>query len=208
MMKTCPYCASTAFEDMPVCYGCLRPFNEGQPPATSLLPVLFGPGFGIDGGSSDGADGGFGIDDGHGFGVGEGVGGEVGSGVDDALGIDDGLSDIEEPSESVSRSAEAALPVRLHVAIPELFGYDIYLEKAEGAQLTVGCARDNNIVLPHTESARHLIRIFYAQGQVWAEDKGSTQHALLGGTPLTGARCLARGVTLEAGAAKIDLVEE
>lgn len=27
-MKTCPYCQSTAFEDMDVCYGCLHPFKQ------------------------------------------------------------------------------------------------------------------------------------------------------------------------------------
>ena len=25
-MKICPTCASTAFDDMPICYGCLQPF--------------------------------------------------------------------------------------------------------------------------------------------------------------------------------------
>jgi hypothetical protein len=204
-MKICPYCSSTAFEDMPVCYGCLRPFEEELFPATFLLPVSFDPNGSVDGGLGTEIGAGLGnADEGAGFGSGFGFDGADGS-VGDV--VDDGLSDIEEPSEAALRLTTAIFSVRFHVAVPELFGYDLYLEKAEGAQLTVGCARDNNIVLPHTESTRHLLRIFYAQGQVWVEDKGSTQRALIDGTPLTGTRCLARGVTLEAGAAKIELVE-
>ncbi|MDR1183400.1 MAG: FHA domain-containing protein, partial [Coriobacteriales bacterium] len=94
------------------------------------------------------------------------------------------------------------------VTVPELFGYDIYLRKTEGALLTVGCARDNNIVLPHSESRRHLLKLYYAQGQAWVEDKGSTQQALIEGIPLTGTRCLKQGATLEVGEARIELITE
>jgi pSer/pThr/pTyr-binding forkhead associated (FHA) protein len=71
--------------------------------------------------------------------------------------------------------------------------------------LTVGCARDNNIVLPHSESRRHLLNLRYAQGRVWAEDKGSTQQALIEGIPLTGARQLTQGTVLKVGEAHIEL---
>ena len=27
-MKICPTCESIAFEDMPICYGCLQPFDN------------------------------------------------------------------------------------------------------------------------------------------------------------------------------------
>jgi hypothetical protein len=168
IMKVCTHCSSSTFDDMPVCYGCLRPFDEEQPPTAFLWP---GP-------------------------------------VDIADENDDDLLTIEEPSEVFSPLGSRASLLRFHVTVPDLFGYDIYLETIEQAQLTVGCARDNNIVLPHTESRRHLLRIFYAQGQAWVEDRGSTQCALVDGTPLTGTRCLKQGVVLEMGTARIELVEE
>ena len=30
-MKICPSCSSTAFDDMPVCFGCLQPFDTCDP---------------------------------------------------------------------------------------------------------------------------------------------------------------------------------
>ena len=41
-MKTCPTCASTAFDDMPICYGCLQPFNKRaqEPTFDTELPDL------------------------------------------------------------------------------------------------------------------------------------------------------------------------
>jgi hypothetical protein len=115
---------------------------------------------------------------------------------------------VEEPSELCLGRAQSLQPARFHVAVSGLFGYDIYLDKEEGAQLTIGCARDNNIVLPHTEARRHLLRLYYAQAQVWVEDRGSTQQALIEGIPLTGTRCLKPGAVLEAGGARIEFVED
>jgi hypothetical protein len=113
---------------------------------------------------------------------------------------------IEEPSEKALCGVEAFLQIRFHVAISDLFGYDIYLNRAEGAQLTVGCARDNNIVLPHTESKRHPLKLYYAQGQVWAQETGSTQKPLVNQVPLTGTRCLQQGALLEIGKVRIELI--
>ncbi|MDR1185358.1 MAG: FHA domain-containing protein [Coriobacteriales bacterium] len=161
-MKVCPYCNSTAFDDMAVCYGCLRPFDEATH-APEFLRHVF-------------AD-------------------------------EDEELQIEEPSETAVHRTEAFSQIRLHVAISDLFGYDIYLNREEGAQLTIGCARDNNIVLPHTESKRHLLKLHYAQGQVWAQDMGSTQKALIDQVLLTGTRCLQQGALLEIGEARIELIE-
>jgi hypothetical protein len=115
---------------------------------------------------------------------------------------------IEEPTERGLGRPPAVGPFRFHVTVAGLFGYDIYLSRMEGAQLTIGCARDNNIVLPHTESRRHLLRLYYAQAQVWVQDRGSTQQACVEGMPLTGTCCLKQGAVLEVGEAKIELVEE
>jgi hypothetical protein len=116
---------------------------------------------------------------------------------------------IEEPSERATAVTVAvASQVRFHVEISGLFAYDIYLNRTEEAQLMVGCARDNNIVLPHTEAKRHLLRLYYAQGAVWVQDRGSNQQALVDGVPLTGVRCLKRGVALEVGEARIELVDD
>jgi hypothetical protein len=129
--------------------------------------------------------------------------------VDARFFIEDSVDEsIEEPSERTVAVIAAASQVRFHVEMSGLFAYDIYLNRTEGAQLTVGCARDNNIVLPHTESKRHLLRLYYAQGSIWARDRGSNQQALVEGVPLTGVRCLKRGVVLEVGEARIELVED
>ena len=163
-MKTCKTCSSTAFDDMPLCYGCLQPF-DGTEPVFSYTPVL----------------------------------------VSDS---DDDF-ELEEPPEretSGSGFVSAAPEARFHVVISELFGYDIYLRREDGAELTIGCARDNNIVLPHTESRRHLLRLYYAQGEIWAQDKGSQQKALIEGAPLSGTRCLKEGTILHIGEAKIELL--
>jgi hypothetical protein len=151
MIKTCPYCASTAFEDMAVCYGCLQPFV----PADDEVELL-----------------------------------------------------IEEPSEAALRREDTPPAIRFHVTVADIFGYDIYLNRTEGARLTIGCARDNNIVLPHTASRRHVLSLCYVQGLVWAEDKGSTQQALLEDVPLAGTRHMKQGMTLKVGEAKIELIED
>jgi hypothetical protein len=115
---------------------------------------------------------------------------------------------VEEPLERILSDKDALSQIRFHVSVPGLFGYDVYLSETEGAQLTIGCARDNNIVLPHTESKRHMLKLFYARGQVWAQDAGSTQKALVDSVPLTGARCLRQGALLEVGGARIELIED
>jgi pSer/pThr/pTyr-binding forkhead associated (FHA) protein len=141
----------------------------------------------------------------------------------DTLLSDDGDDElfIEEPQGSSAMDTAATTPAtdappaspatlsaqaRFHVSVSGLFGYDVYLSRAEGSQLTIGCARDNDIVLPHTESKRHLLRLYCSQGLVWAQDRGSKQQALVDGAPLTGARCLRQGTVLEAGNARIELL--
>jgi hypothetical protein len=96
---------------------------------------------------------------------------------------------------------------RFHVVMSETFGYDIYLQKIEEKELTVGCARDNNIVLPHTQSRRHPLRIFYSQGKFWVEDKKSKQPAHINGEALAGTRSLQQGEVIKIGEATIELVE-
>jgi hypothetical protein len=114
---------------------------------------------------------------------------------------------VEEPSETGICAADTSSAIRFHVTLSDVFGYDIYLSRTEGAQLTVGCARDNNIVLPHTTSRRHVLSLYYAQGLVWAQDQGSTQQACIEGIPLAGTRHLRQGTVLEVGEAKIELIE-
>jgi hypothetical protein len=189
MIKTCPHCASTAFEDMAVCYGCLQPFDGVALLSTGSPP----PGIGV-------------------------ATGRPSSSAKPAVratvlpfaptgGNDDELP-VEEPSEAATAAAARPSSIRFHVTVSDLFGYDVYLSRREGAQLTVGCARDNNIVLPHIESRRHVLRLYYAQGLVWAEGQGSTQQALIEGVPLAGARRMRHGTALEVGKARIELVED
>jgi pSer/pThr/pTyr-binding forkhead associated (FHA) protein len=91
--------------------------------------------------------------------------------------------------------------------MPQQFGYDVYLQKLDDSELTVGCSRDNNIVLPHTQSRRHPLRIFYLQNQLWAEEKKCRQKVNLDGTPLSGIRCLQQGATIKIGKTTIELIE-
>ncbi|MDR2105945.1 MAG: FHA domain-containing protein [Coriobacteriales bacterium] len=189
MIKTCPHCASTAFEDMTVCYGCLQPFDV----AASLSTILPAPGIGV---VSSRPLGGINPTT------------SVALPLPVAIGGDEEEFSVEEPSGVVSPSAVKPVSIRFHVTVSDLFGYDVYLSREEGAQLTIGCARDNNIVLPHIESRRHVLRLYYAQGFVWAEDQGSTQQALVEGVPLAGARRMKRGTALEVGKARIELIED
>ena len=172
-MKTCYTCSSTAFDDMPICFGCLQPFEGTEPVFSSALVP--------------------------------------------ERDFDDDL-ELEEPFERPAPGSEVSSEVtevpnemteaRFHVAVSELFGYDIYLRKEEGAELTIGCARDNNIVLPHTESRRHLLRLYFSEGEIWAQDRGSQQKALIGDTPLTGTRCLRQGAVLHIGEARIEFLAQ
>ena len=177
-MKTCPTCLSTAFDDMPVCFGCLRPFDQTE--QQHIYPLVL-------------------MDN---------------SNTDPEAYIFDSTDDdliIEEPPEITTTNHRVYIPVRearFHVMVPELFGYDIYMRKEEGAELTVGCARDNNIVLPHTESRRHPLRLYYSQGEIWAQDRESMQKAQIGDMPLTGTCCLKQGAVLQVGEARIELIAE
>jgi hypothetical protein len=198
---------------MGVCYGCLQPFAEALPPS----PPLISP----DCGGDD--------DCGELFveeprdaapapplsaavstfpslgGVARSAGVvSVAADTASALDVGDALTVPAPDAAPAAPPPPDAVPqLRFHVAVSGLFGYDVYLSGAEGAQLTIGCARDNDIVLPHTESRRHVLRLYYSQGAVWAEDKGSTQQASIGGIPLRGTRCLAPGAAIEVGSARI-----
>jgi len=203
-MKTCPWCSSTAFDDMTICYGCLQHFDDntalfaqdGLPINGSMVtsPVTLYP-------------------------------------EDPWDDLEDDMT-VEEPSgrppakpakqegwqeqsqitqdlilEKAPGVYDCVPETRLHVMVSELFGYDIYLRKEEGAELTIGCARDNNIVLPHTESCRHLLRLFHSNGGIWVQDRGSRQKAQLDKIPLTGTRAFKQGAVLQVGEAQIELIE-
>jgi hypothetical protein len=117
--------------------------------------------------------------------------------------------DAGDSPDAPAPAPDAAPPpqLRFHVTVSGLFGYDVYLRGTEGAQLTIGCARDNDIVLPHTESRRHVLRLYCSQGSVWIEDRGSTQQASIDGIPLKGTRCLVPGAAIEVGSAQIVLLD-
>ncbi|MDR3307511.1 MAG: hypothetical protein LBS58_01250 [Coriobacteriales bacterium] len=94
---------------------------------------------------------------------------------------------------------------RFKVALANLFVYEAVLRKTEGALLTVGCARNNSIVVPQGEVARHQLDIFFSQGQIWAERKGVPE-AGIDGIPFTGTRSIKSGAQLNVGDATITLV--
>jgi hypothetical protein len=202
-MKTCPHCQSTAFDDMAVCYGCLQPFDEPMSQPAALPPSPEVEDLLVEEPTERGQ-------------VARAVStapvaqtAQVAQTAPAASAVQVAPNAPSVPSAQPAPTAQtASLSIRLHVAMPDLFGYDIYLCKEEGAQLTIGCARDNNIVLPHTESKRHLLRLYYMQGQVWVEDISSTQQALVDNVPLTGTRCLKPSTLLKIGEATIEIVEE
>ena len=194
-MKTCAMCSSTAFDDMPVCYGCLEPFEKTTAKALeecTLYPKLAFSDYDmiVEEPKEDLRLSGL-----------QSISTEAMAGTepDAAHNIDTAKSKIAHEAERTS--------ARFHVVMSELFGYDIYLEKVEKKELSVGCARDNNIVLPHTESRRHPVRIFFSQGQLWVEDRQSKQQVEVDGIALTGTRCLKQGAIIKVGEATIELIE-
>jgi hypothetical protein len=180
---------------MPICYGCLQAFAAEPPSAIPAIPI--------------------GLSDDDAFeslieeprGLGAEAPHELAAEAPRELGAEASCELAPEAPRELALRSPAAIPqLRFHVCVPELFGYDIYLDKVEGAQLRVGCARDNDIVLPHTESRRHVFRLYCSQDSVWAQDKGSSQRPLLDGVALSGTQRLTFGSIIEAGKAKIELL--
>ncbi|MDR2197752.1 MAG: FHA domain-containing protein [Coriobacteriales bacterium] len=109
------------------------------------------------------------------------------------------LPDVGQEASSVSPAC------RVRVEFPGHFLYDTYIVQQDGASLRIGCAADNNIIIPQTEVGRHQLTLRYAQGQLWLEDHGSTHPALIDGIPLSGTRGVGEGVTIKVGDALLTL---
>jgi len=214
-MKTCLTCMSTTFDDMTVCYGCLEPFEMGgsgylqgittfdtplQSAPMAMYPLKPLDGFEEDLTVEEPSE--------------KAETDCVAPSATQEEALDARLEDAEQDWALQTEAAKegTAVPAtvaqaRFHVTVPDLFGYDIYMCKEEGAELTIGCARDNNIVLPHTESCRHILRLFYSNKEIWAQDKASAQKAHMDNTPLTGTRAFKQGVILKIGEASIELID-
>ncbi|MDR1422207.1 MAG: FHA domain-containing protein [Coriobacteriales bacterium] len=119
--------------------------------------------------------------------------------------LDEGefLEEIEEP---IDLPPVILPPVRLRVEFPGQFLYDAYLVREEGARLRIGCAADNNVIIPQTEVGRHQLTLCYAQGQLWLEDHDSTFPALIDGIPLSGTRKVGEGNAIAVGDALLTLL--
>ncbi len=119
---------------------------------------------------------------------------------------------IEEPVERVykpiSQNMGTTRPnaALFHVSTPNQPSRDVYLQKAENQELTIGTADDNNVVLPNTTNNKLSLRIFYSHKKIWAEDISSSQQTLINGVFLTGVRSLSRGTAIKIGETTIELV--
>jgi len=199
-MKTCSFCGSTAFDDMDICFGCLHSLDESveellieephgnqgsrptppTPPTPPTLPTPPGP--------------------------------LTQQNQLSQLGLPTPPSPFASPNPSIQISStqaaqEAPAMVCFSVCFPRFFSYDVYLPKQEGAELSIGCATDNNIVIPDCEVGRHNLRLFYSQGSIWLEGKGCNQQVLIDDVPLTGTRNLKVGTEVLVGGACINLKE-
>ncbi|MDR3315199.1 MAG: hypothetical protein LBS98_01735 [Coriobacteriales bacterium] len=190
-MKTCSFCGSTAFDDMDICFGCLHSLdesveellieephgNQGSLPTLPTLPTPPSP--------------------------------LTQQNQLSQLGLPTPPSPFASPNPSIQTSSTQEAPAMacLSVCFPRFFSYDVYLLKQEGAELSIGCATDNNIVIPDCEIGRHNLRLFYSQGSIWLEGKGCNQQVLIDDVPLTGTRNLKVGTEVLIGGACINLKE-
>ncbi|MDR0500964.1 MAG: FHA domain-containing protein [Coriobacteriales bacterium] len=104
-------------------------------------------------------------------------------------------------------SHEDSQIVRLKVTLAGKCAYETMLRKQDGAVASVGYAKDNTIVIPEQEVARHQCSIFYSQGQLWAEGLEDGVGASIDGMPLCKVRPLNLGDTIMIGSAKITLMQ-
>ena len=84
--------------------------------------------------------------------------------------------------------------------------YETRLRKIEGALLRVGSACENTIVIPELGISEHQLDIFFSQGLLWAEDKGSISCVELNGMPLESPRSMQLGACLSVGTARLNLI--
>ena len=96
---------------------------------------------------------------------------------------------------------------RLQVALADYFNYELLLQKLDGCSLSVGSASENAIVIPQQQVANHLMQVYYAHGQIWAESTCQTMQATIDETPLCGTVRLQTGTKIGVGEAVITLLE-
>jgi len=118
----------------------------------------------------------------------------------------DCMSFFEKPQyESENDNTETA--VRLQVVLADYFNYELLLQKLEGSSLSVGSASENAIVIPQEHLATHLMEVFYAHGQIWAESTCASSQAIVDEIPLCGTVRIQPGTEISIGDATITLLE-
>lgn len=198
-MRICPTCSSTAFEDMAICYGCLEPFEANA--AASLAGVA-----GIQGSST----------------------------YLEFFSTEDELA-IEEPPDGSAGAMPPASPVyewqgtalenasshcdgmavpayeqpdtfHFHIAGNETHGYDVYMLRKDGQELTIGQEHDSNNLPLNEYREPWMLQVCFTQGQMWAENKYSCHKATTDGEELSAARVLHPGDTIWVGGCKIEFI--
>ena len=118
----------------------------------------------------------------------------------------DCMSSYVEPlTDNDLESAQTA--ARLQVALADYFSYELLLQKLEGCSLSVGSDSENAIVIPQEQVATHLLELFYAHGQIWAESTDTSAQATIDEIPLCGTVRIQPGTEINIGDATITLLE-
>ena len=112
---------------------------------------------------------------------------------------------LYEAPESIS-PGNNELMACIEVTVGDSFTYEARLRKTEGASLSVGSACENAIVIPQPEVQSHELDIFYSQGYLWVEERGTGSCTLLNGTPLRGTRNIQPGARITMGNTCLSLV--
>ena len=99
-------------------------------------------------------------------------------------------------------------PTKNHIVLVEpasSSGGSFILSDREGAALTIGRAKGNDVVIPDPTVSRHHLRLKVEMGRVMAEDLGSRNHSFLDGAKLMGKEPIQAGQVLEVGSSRISL---
>ncbi|MCL2529981.1 MAG: hypothetical protein FWE41_06580 [Coriobacteriia bacterium] len=118
----------------------------------------------------------------------------------------DCMSFFAEPLEQGQQGNQDST-ARLQVFLAGYFNYELLLRKLDGCSLSVGASSENAIVIPEQQLANHLLEVFYAHGQIWAESTSSTSQATVDKIPLCGTVRIQPGTKIAVGEATITLLE-
>lgn len=204
--KTCPRCGARLFSDMPVCYGCLYDFGgrSASPPvspddggweasASSMGPSA-GVARGVDAGSARS----------HAAG-GEGDGATHARSERVPAAEARASTPPGDPDDTVDLSCVAG---RLRVAVRVMVGPCEVTCPLSTAGLTVGRARDNDLVIHDRTVSRHHLRLLPDAAGALVIDQGATNPALVDGRRMPDSLLVPPGSVIGVGGARLIICDD